>query len=376
MMNMKEFKDYLAEKVKEYLPERYADADIRFQDVVKNGDQHLTGIMITCPGETVVPTIYINHSFDEYTAGRDIDEIVGEIADIRIQHETTLSAEDITKKLMDYDQIKDQLQVRMCDTKENEERLAGLVHTERSDYSATYHVLLSNTLDGQASVAVTASIMETWGVTQEQLHQDAMAADLTRGPVLANMGALMENMMFGTEVTNLLEHPEADTGMDGMPMFCLTNEEKMNAAGLIMQDNMLAQISEIVGGSYYVLPSSIHELLIVPESADMSVKELSANHEFMNEHDMELDHADYRLTYTAPLQEEETLDTIYEKFNMNRPEDFEGHSLSVSDVIVLNRDSGLHIQTLFHDLTYPEDILPNFSSEPNDKSEYCHMRRF
>lgn len=62
------------------------------------------------------------------------------------------------------------------------------------------------------------------------------------------------------------------------------------------------------------------------------------SHEFMDEHDMDLDHADYRLAYTGELSEEMTLDTIYEQFNMNRPEDFTGHSLSVSDVVVINKD--------------------------------------
>lgn len=283
MMRMNEFKDYLAENVKDYLPQSYDDAKISFQEVIKNGDQHLTGMTITRPGETVVPTIYIDQAYEQYKEGRDIDEIVGSIADIRIEHETSIDAATITSQLMDYDQIKANLQIRVCDTQDNAERLAGLVHTERSDFSATYHVLLQSNEEGQASVSVTPGLMESWGVSQEQLHQDALAADLTREPLFVNMGALMENMMYGTELTNLLEHPDAGTGMDGMPMFCLTNGEKMNAAGLIMQDDMMAQISEIVGGSYYVLPSSLHELLIVPESTDMSVKELSAMVHEVNE---------------------------------------------------------------------------------------------
>ena len=46
--------------------------------------------------------------------------------------------------------------------------------------------------------------------------------------------------------------------------------------------------------------------------------------------------ADYDLIYAAPLTEKDTLDGIYERFNIQRPADFTGHSLSVSDVVVLN----------------------------------------
>ena len=49
--------------------------------------------------------------------------------------------------------------------------------------------------------------------------------------------------------------------------------------------------------------------------------------------------ADYDLIYTAPLTEKDTLDGIYERFNIQRPADFTGHSLSVSDVVVLNDGS-------------------------------------
>ena len=49
--------------------------------------------------------------------------------------------------------------------------------------------------------------------------------------------------------------------------------------------------------------------------------------------------ADYDLIYTAPLTEKDTLDGIYERFNVQRPADFTGHSLSVSDVVVLNDGS-------------------------------------
>ena len=46
----------------------------------------------------------------------------------------------------------------------------------------------------------------------------------------------------------------------------------------------------------------------------------------------------YELVYTAPLRFTDTLDGIYEQFNLNCPEDFTGHSLSVSDVIVRNQN--------------------------------------
>ena len=60
------------------------------------------------------------------------------------------------------------------------------------------------------------------------------------------------------------------------------------------------------------------------------------NLDFVKQHGMEVNRADYELVYTAPLTEKDTLEAIYERFNIQRPDDFTGHSLSVSDVVVLN----------------------------------------
>ena len=48
----------------------------------------------------------------------------------------------------------------------------------------------------------------------------------------------------------------------------------------------------------------------------------------------------YNLIYTAPLAPDMTLDRIFETFNIDHPADFKGHSLSVSDVVVLHQNGG------------------------------------
>ena len=84
------------------------------------------------------------------------------------------------------------------------------------------------------------------------------------------------------------------------------------------------------------------------------------NLDFVKRHGMEVNRADYELTYTAPLTEKDTLEAIYERFNIQRPEDFTGHSLSVSDVVVLN--DGKSIKACYVDsIGFTE--LPDFFKE-------------
>lgn len=57
--------------------------------------------------------------------------------------------------------------------------------------------------------------------------------------------------------------------------------------------------------------------------------------ESLKERGLTVDRANYELVYSAPLHDIETLESIYQRFNNDHPEDFTGHSLSVSDVVVL-----------------------------------------
>ena len=84
------------------------------------------------------------------------------------------------------------------------------------------------------------------------------------------------------------------------------------------------------------------------------------NLDFVKRHGMEVNRADYELVYTEPLTEKDTLEAIYERFNIQHPADFTGHSLSVSDVVVIN--DGESIKACYVDsIGFAE--LPDFFKE-------------
>lgn len=60
--------------------------------------------------------------------------------------------------------------------------------------------------------------------------------------------------------------------------------------------------------------------------------------ESLQKHGLTVERDNYELIYSAPLQEGQTLDDIFEEFNLSHPEGFTGHSLSVSDIVVLHKD--------------------------------------
>ena len=86
-----------------------------------------------------------------------------------------------------------------------------------------------------------------------------------------------------------------------------------------------------------------------------------------------IDGKDYRMVYAAPWMPTITLDDIFERFNINSPNDFHGHSLSVSDVIVINR--GAEITAYYVD-SFGFQELPEFVQQRMNMLEHNSVRAY
>lgn len=279
-MNFDEFKAYLQEHIKEYLPEKYADADVSIQSVVKNNDQKLDGLMIRLEDTNISPNIYINQFFEQFENGRDIDDILATIADIRTQHE--VSNDFDVSKLTDFDSVKDHITCRLVNAEQNAEYLADKPHTIVEDLAVTYHVALGKEESGTMSAPITNRLMEGFGVDVEQLHKIALDNMDTLTPVsFKSMTETMIDMMLPQMMSNgMTEEDARDAITDMLPpteneaMYVLSNEDKLNGAAMLLNDKVMDDITEKVGTDYFILPSSIHEVLIVPKTPEADLETL------------------------------------------------------------------------------------------------------
>ena len=101
-MNYEEFKQEVADRIKEFLPEKYENADVSIQTVVKNNDQKLDGLMVKLEDSNIAPNIYLNQFYEQHEDGRPMDDILAAIADVRTQHE--MSQDFDVSKLTDDEQ--------------------------------------------------------------------------------------------------------------------------------------------------------------------------------------------------------------------------------------------------------------------------------
>lgn len=276
MLNFKEFQEYIKSNVKDYLPENYKDADIQFTDVVKNNDVHLTGVLIKKENETLTPNIYINELYEKYSSGMNLDEIVGDIADLRIEHDPPEEAQSIGSIFTNYEMVKQRLEIHLCDMELNRDKLKNQVYTEQGDFAATYHIKIGGDGMLRGSAAVTPNLLKSWGITLEQLREDSLQAEHSKGAVFMDIEELDAEKMFGLKSTNLLDKQnDVIDNEEGFSFYCLTSEEKIYGESMILQEDVMDKISKLMGGDFYILPSSIHETLIVPTTTQMTLEDMS-----------------------------------------------------------------------------------------------------
>lgn len=258
-----EFKQELVERLKELLPPEYDNARFQFNIVAKANDEIKTGLSIMKPGENLCPHLYIDELYTDYITGqKDIDFIARQLCEARIRNDRPSVAFPI-EEIMEFDNVKDHIFPRLCDPDTNTERLRELAYSLEDNLAATYYISLSE----EASAPVTNSMLEVWGMELMDVREAAL--ENMKGQAVMNtledkMTALMFDSAFEPE--NLLERPGNITGYTDLNFFMVSNKSCNLGAAVMMMDELKEQIAEKMGGDYYVLPSSVHEQLIIPAS--------------------------------------------------------------------------------------------------------------
>ena len=281
-MNYEEFKQEVTDRIKDFLPEKYVNAEVSIQTVVKNNDQKLDGLMIKQEDNNICPNIYLKDFYEQYENGRDMNDILSQIADVRTQHEMEQGFD--VSRLTDFDSVKDRITCRLVNAEQNAEYLADKPHTMVDDLAVTYHIALGSIDNGTMSAPVTNRLMEEYHVNAEQLHQIALENMDTLTPAtFKSMRDTMVEMMMPEMMSGGRSEAEAREMIDmmippasGEMMYVLSNQDKVHGAAVVLNDKVMDDITEKVGGEFYILPSSVHELLIVPKTEEVDLRNLEA----------------------------------------------------------------------------------------------------
>jgi len=239
------------------------DCEVGTIEVVKINDQKLIGITVKKKDVNAGPTFYANEFFDE---GVGVQEAAGIIAGRYREVEDMPIPDDADKLSMDMASVEDKLTIRVLEMARNKEFLKEVPYMDIGEGLAI-HACINL---GECSITVNRKLAEDWDIDDVELMLRALVnAERVKPAVLKPMTAAL----FGGEDINLLDPDHEEEELDAMYVLSTDGLEPYGAS-VIAYDGMLTKIARALGTSYYILPSSLHELIILPDKEDMDVSGL------------------------------------------------------------------------------------------------------
>lgn len=260
-MYMEEFEKTVKWRIKDYLPEQYKDAEVTVSPVMKNNDITLHGMAIRRPGETASPTIHLNGYYKDYISGKPLEDIFKEMADSFMKHQEQAK----TLPSIDFEAMKDKIFFTLSGVKTNQAILANSPHRVINDMAITYRVLAYDNGFEKGSISITNSVMERMGMTEPELFTRAMEQTPQIMP---------SNFFSMEELFKDIPWIQADEIIEDMPLYVVTNDDKWYGAGAIFYPGVKEDIFKYLREEYYVLPSFVHESIILPKSYESDIKYL------------------------------------------------------------------------------------------------------
>jgi len=264
-MNYQEFKQNVIHAIQTKLGPQYK---VILQDVIKNNDTHLDGLTILSDQCNISPTLYLNHYYEQYLQGANLAGICENILVQYKKHALTTSI-DISF-FTDFQKVQKNIIFKLVNYERNKELLRKVPHFRYLDLAIVFCCLLNSGENGYGTILIHHNHLSYWGIDADDLYHLAMEnTPALLHYDLQSMTDVLQNLFFDDDSISLEELN------DTIPMYVLSNKAKVNGSGCILYQNLLSDISQKLNCDFYIVPSSIHEVLLIPTGKGTSRAELS-----------------------------------------------------------------------------------------------------
>ena len=258
------FVEMIIQNIRDYLPDSLKDAEIVHQQMDKiNCKRDSIGfIKKKKEGRNLSPNLYLDSFYKKYQNGWELREILEGIG-----HELEKAVkemEGINEKILP-DNVRENVFFKFINTEQNEELLKTMPHRNFHDLSIVYAWYVGEQDGAMLSAPINHELAKSEGLSEEELFQ--LAKENTRRlfpTYIRPMHAVIDELMGGmaTKGTELFEF-EPD---EEFPMYVVSNSKRFFGATAVLYEDGMQMLADRLDDNLYLLPSSIHEWIVVPEN--------------------------------------------------------------------------------------------------------------
>jgi hypothetical protein len=258
------------------------DYHIQVYKVTKNNSMILDSLVICRKERNSAPNIYLMPYYESYLAGTEIMEIVERICRVYDQYANIIEEEKINYS---FDTMKQFIIYRLVSYERNRKLLSQIPHVKYLDLAITFHCVVRNNTEGIGTIRITNDHMETWKTSVDTLSFHAVQ---NTGVLFPSSLHSMEDMIMGLMPNQSMQSCKSDDiyqnqlnqsviSSPTLPknkIYILTNQKGIHGASCILYENVLSKFASQIHSDYFILPSSIHEIILVPASSNRNKKVL------------------------------------------------------------------------------------------------------
>lgn len=256
--------------MKEQLGEEYM---VEMKPVRKNNGVMLHGLLISLPGQKVVPRICLDDYWEAYRCGKSFADVVRDLT--KVYKEGSLVKNIDMNFFQNFDKVKSRVCYRLIRQRGNEELLEECPHIEFLDLALCFYYACEVGLFGRGSILIKNTHIQNWGVKTVELMR---YAESNTQQIFPWESIPMKNLM--GKIPNfkgrekLLPKDENDRFFEECPIQILTNSDQIQGAAAMLYPGVLESIAKKEQRNLYILPSSIHEVLVLPETGQETAEAL------------------------------------------------------------------------------------------------------
>lgn len=216
------------------------DAQVRTElyTVTKNNGTRRTGILFKQEDSNLAPTIYLEEFYQKYLKGQQVPDLADSICSI--YQEIRVKKTCDCQNLFDFNHVKEHIVYKLIRRDANEELLKQIPYEPFLDLAVVYYIQIDNTRFGSAAIQIRNEHLRYWRVEKEEIRR------------LAEKNT---SRIYPVQIRQIVRF-----------MYVATNEQCSLGAAVMRYPDFREKVRGMIRGDFYILPSSIHEVILVPES--------------------------------------------------------------------------------------------------------------
>lgn len=293
-LNYKQFQEVITREVEKQLSDNQR---VEVHKVTKNNNVVFDSMVIMAEDHFLSPNFYLQYYYRLYLQGQSVEEIA-EI--IYLSYENTLEREEEYKFDLSLEECRDKIVFRLVSWQSNEELLENVPYVPYLDMAVTFHCMVVDEGDEVGMIRVTNDLQNKWDMDIEELFKIALINTMDVFP--SRIDTMQDTLIQVTsEIKGELEDFDFDDFVnynENYMTYVVTNKRGIDGAAVILYPGLLLEIYQKMSTNYYLLPSSIHEMLAIPEYCDLHPQDLvemvrSVNEQYVSEEEILSNHVYY-----------------------------------------------------------------------------------